>query len=34
MHPCALHGRIQHIDVTPEGLALLDASRKWSGGIE
>lgn len=32
--PHAVHGRIQHIDVTPEGLALLDASRKRSGGIE
>lgn len=32
--PHAVHGRIQHIDVTPEGLALLDACRKRSGGIE
>jgi DNA-binding MarR family transcriptional regulator len=32
--PHAVHGRIQHIDVTSEGLALLDACRKRSGGIE
>lgn len=32
--PHAVHGRIQHIDVTPEGLALLAACRKRSGGIE
>lgn len=32
--PHAVHGRIQHIDVTPEGLALLDACRKRSGGLE
>ena len=31
--PHAVHGRIQHIDVTPEGLALLDACRKRSSGI-
>ncbi len=28
------HGRIQHIDVTPEGSALLAACRDRSGGIE
>lgn len=32
--PHAVHGRIQHIDVTPEGSALLAACRKRSGGIE
>ncbi len=32
--PHAVHGRIQHIDVTPEGLALLDACRKRSRGID
>lgn len=32
--PHAVHGRIQHIDVTPEGAALLAACRKRSGGIE
>lgn len=32
--PHAVHGRIQHIDVTPEGLALLDACRQRSRGIE
>lgn len=32
--PHAVHGRIQHIEVTPEGAALLAACRKRSGGIE
>ncbi len=32
--PHAVHGRIQHIDVTPEGSALLAACRKRSSGIE
>lgn len=32
--PHAVHGRIQHIDVTAEGLAQLEACRKRSGGIE
>jgi DNA-binding MarR family transcriptional regulator len=32
--PHAVHGRIQHIDVTPEGSALLAACRERSGGIE
>ncbi|MGM3277281.1 MarR family winged helix-turn-helix transcriptional regulator [Ralstonia sp. 24A2] len=32
--PHAVHGRIQHIDVTPEGSAVLAACRKRSGGIE
>ena len=32
--PHAVHGRIQHIDVTPKGLALLDACRQRSSGIE
>lgn len=32
--PHAVHGRIQHIDVTPEGAALLSACRNRSGGME
>ena len=32
--PHAVHGRIQHIDVTPNGSALLAACRERSGGIE
>lgn len=32
--PHAVHGRIQHIDVTTEGSALLAACRERSGGIE
>jgi len=32
--PHAVHGRIQHIDVTPEGSELLAACRDRSGGIE
>ncbi|MCT7297852.1 MarR family transcriptional regulator [Ralstonia sp. CHL-2022] len=32
--PHAVHGRIQHIDVTAEGATLLSACRERSGGIE